>query len=144
MEVMLYEGKDVTGIVGKYEYDGEMAVGKTVAVPSGQTYEIQSVGKSTTSSSGQSFELTSIWTKRSSLAPDAPGIVPLLVPGQLVGLRTLYADVFQCPYCDATIARNRDRDRRRDELTTDEEWKAGRRKSVAEHMAGTHKLTRGC
>lgn len=141
MEVMMYEGKDTTGIVGKYEYDGELAVGKTVVVPSGQTYEIQSVGKSTTIGSGEPFELMSIWTKRSSLAADAPGIIPLLVPGQLAGLRNLYADVFQCPYCDATIERNRDRDRRRDKLTTDEEWKAGRRKSVAEHMVGTHKLT---
>jgi hypothetical protein len=127
--------------LGKYEYDGELAVGKMVVVPSGQTYEIQSFGKNTTSSSGEPFDLMSIWTKRSSLAADAPGIVPLLVPGQLGGLRNLYADVFQCPYCDATIGRNRDRDRRRDELTTDEGWKAGRRKSVAEHMVGTHKLT---
>jgi hypothetical protein len=44
---MMYEGKDTTGIVGKYEYDGELAVGKTVVVPSGLTYEIQSVGKNT-------------------------------------------------------------------------------------------------
>jgi hypothetical protein len=141
MEVIVYEGEDTTGIVGKYEYDAELVVGKTVVIPSGQAYEIRSIGKSTISGSGEPFELTSIWTRRSSTASDAPGIVPLLVPGQLTGLRNLYADVFHCPYCDATVERNRDRDKRRDELTTSEEWKAGRRKSVAEHMVSTHKLT---
>jgi len=141
MEVIVYEGEDTTGIVGKYEYDGELAVGKTVGIPSGQTYDIHGIGKSTISGSGEPFELMSIWTRRSSLATDAAGIVPLLVPGQLTGLRNLYADVFQCPYCDAIIERNCDRDRRRDELTTSEEWKAGRRKTVAEHMVGAHKLT---
>lgn len=59
MEVMMYEGRDTTGIMGKYEYDGELAVGKTVVVPSGQTYEIQSVGKSTTIGSGEGPRLQS-------------------------------------------------------------------------------------
>jgi hypothetical protein len=141
MKVMVYEGADTTGTVGIYEHDADLAVGKTVVVPSGQTYEITHIGKSTTSGSGEPFELTSIWTKRSSLAGDAPGLITLLVPGQLAGLRNLYAQEFQCPYCDATIGRNRARDVHRDELTTDEEWKKGRRKTVAEHFASAHKLS---
>jgi hypothetical protein len=67
MNVILYEGDDTTGIVGRYTSSAELKPGQTVAIPSGSTYKINKLFKGKTTGGGQSYECDSIFCTREEI-----------------------------------------------------------------------------
>ena len=67
MNIMLYEGDDTTGVLGRYTSPAELKVGQMVAIPSGATYRVNKLFKGKTTGGGQSFEQDSIFCSREEI-----------------------------------------------------------------------------
>jgi hypothetical protein len=67
MRVILYEGDDTAGVLGRYTSPAELKVGQIVAIPSGATYKVNKLSKSKTTGGGLSFEQDSIFCSREEI-----------------------------------------------------------------------------
>jgi hypothetical protein len=67
MNVILYEGDDTTGPLGRYKSPSELKVGQIVSIPSEATYKINKLSKGTTTGGGQSYELQNAFCRREEI-----------------------------------------------------------------------------
>ena len=82
MRVMLYEGKDTTGLLGEYESDSELSPGIIVAIPSGATYRVNSKVKNTTSITAETqWQKVSIFCEHLTAQANSEGAGGPVKPG---------------------------------------------------------------
>lgn len=67
MNIMLYEGDDTTGVLGRYKSPPELKPGQIVAIPGRATYKINKLFKGKTTGGGQSYEQDSIFCTREEI-----------------------------------------------------------------------------